>query len=304
MNRVRARGVRAVVPLMLWAFVFAACTQGAPQTNSNTLATPSGAATTQTLPQATLATSVDAATDLPVIVPTAVPSPLSTILPTALAGTSPLAPAATGTATVAVATGATAAVTTANPSGANAGLGDLIVAAQRALMSTKAYRGRTVTTLTSGATTTITVAFVAPDRFSIAGLGGQDFIIIGTSTWQRGPNTGWQKSPIDMSGIVNSSRDPKVIDEMAKSIVTSEVQQLADETLVGRPMHVYQYNTAFTSGDKTIHGTSKIWIGADDGLPYRQESDQDSLLEPGRTHRIITYDYNSADIRIDAPVVP
>jgi hypothetical protein len=95
-----------------------------------------------------------------------------------------------------------------------------------------------------------------------------------------------------------------VIEDLAKSIVTSDVPRLGDDTLNGRPMHLNQYKTAITSGDKTIRGTTKIWIGADDGLPYRQESDQDSIVGTGRTHRIITYDHNGADIKIDAPVVP
>ena len=137
----------------------------------------------------------------------------------------------------------------------------------------------------------------------IAGPGGQDFIIIGANSYQKGPNTGWQKSAIDMSGIINSFRDLKVIEDLAKSIITSDVQRLGDDTLNGRPMHVYQYNTAFSGGDKTINGTTKMWIGADDGLPYRQESDQDLILGTGRTHSIITYDYNSADIKIDVPLV-
>lgn len=291
MNLIRARGVRTVVPLLLLACVFAACTRGTPQANSNGVATPSGAASVQTPPQAT---------KLPATAPMAVPSAVAIVPPTTLSDTATPAPTATNAPAVA----ATIAVTTASPSGANGGLSDLIIAAQRALMSTSAYRVRTITTLANGTTTTTTVEFVAPDRFSMAQPGGEGFIIIGTNSYQKGPNTGWQKSAIDMSGIINSFRDPKVLEDLAKSIITSDVQRLGDDTLNGRSMHVYQYNTAVTVGDKTIRGATKIWIGADDGLPYRQEGDQDSILGTGRTHSIITYDYNSADIKIDSPVVP
>ncbi len=307
MKRARTRAPRSLALFLLLTWSLAACMQATPQPATNRAAEPSGSAAVQNPSPTTVAAPTGqpaATTYLPA--PTALANGLVAAAHTTSPDASASGPAATAapTASGALSITATTSASVATPPTTSGSLSDRIIAAQSALMATRAYRGRTVTTLSDGTTLTTTVEFVSPDRFHITAPGGQDFVIIGRNSWQKTPDAGWQKSAIDMSSLVNSFRDPKVLEELAKSIVSSDVRELSDDALNGSPMHVYQYNTAITTGEKTLNGTTKIWIGASDGLPYRMESDQDSLVSAGRTHSVITYDYDSADIKIDAPAAP
>jgi hypothetical protein len=51
-----------------------------------------------------------------------------------------------------------------------------------------------------------------------------------------------------------------------------------------------------------LTGTTRIWIGAIDGLPYKLESEQDSVITKGeKTKTVITVEYDSS-IKIEAPI--
>ena len=51
-------------------------------------------------------------------------------------------------------------------------------------------------------------------------------------------------------------------------MVVEKFRALGTESLDGRPMRVYQYETVTKVADVTTTGTGKAWIGANDGLPY------------------------------------
>lgn len=207
------------------------------------------------------------------------------------------------------ATSAPTATTAPKPAQANAPTGnpfDLILAAQRAQMNAKSWRTRTTTTGADGKTGTTLFEFVAPDRVHMAMPNGFEIIAIkGVGTYQKPPAGQWLKSPVDFSATYFAFMDPKTIEEFQKSIVVSAVKFVGPDLIDVKPMFVFQYATLVKGigpNGSDIAGTSKMWVGVTDGLPYKLESEQDSAVTLGaKSHTVAVYDYDPT-IKIEAPV--
>jgi hypothetical protein len=50
------------------------------------------------------------------------------------------------------------------------------------------------------------------------------------------------------------------------------VQSLGTDTLNGKSMQVYQFSTSSQANPLLATGTTKLWVGADDGLPYQSQT--------------------------------
>jgi outer membrane lipoprotein-sorting protein len=77
-----------------------------------------------------------------------------------------------------------------------------------------------------------------------------------------------------------------------------DVKYVGDETLNGRPAHVYSYHSTQTDSTVPYPFTSKIWVGTADGLPQKIEVTYDG---GDLKTMIITYDYDKS-IDIKPPV--
>jgi hypothetical protein len=67
-------------------------------------------------------------------------------------------------------------------------------------------------------------------------------------------------------------------------------------------MKVYTYLTTSTYGDVVATGSTRVWIGAIDGLLYRSETEtQSSALSGEKSKTVIVYEYDP-NIRIQAPL--
>ena len=180
---------------------------------------------------------------------------------------------------------------------------DVMTRAMRAQLDAKSYRAHVTSSLSDGSSTAMVIEYVAPDRYRMvndAQSGGknfkQEFIIVGGATYMKAPNGSWVKSPIDASGIVKAFRDPKMLDELAK---TADVKFVGPDTLDGAPMLVYQYTQNNPMG-MNLKSTSKTWLSVADGLPRKTESDGEYGGKKTKTLVTIT-DYN-ADIKIESPI--
>ncbi len=187
------------------------------------------------------------------------------------------------------------------PSGADGA--NLIFDAMRAQLASKSFR-MTMNTEDGDKKTTMTIEYVAPDRFHMIQASGTEIILLKEGMYQRSTKDGpWNKLPGEMgSNIVTTILDPKNIEELKNTVSVDQVKFLGPELLDGKLMWVYQYTTAVKMGDTTLNGTAKVWIGVLDKLPYRSESESDSLVNKGgktKTTSVYQYDPN---IKIEAPV--
>jgi len=184
---------------------------------------------------------------------------------------------------------------------------DAMTRAMRAQLDAKSYRAHVTTTMADGTTNKMLIEYAAPDRFRMTGEGqtgdesaGKSFkveyVIVGGATYVKMPNAGWTKSPIDARPMLKAFRDPKMLDELAK---TAEVKLVGPDTLDGAPMLVYQYTQNNALG-MNIKSHSKTWLAVADGLPRKTETEGE--FDGKKTKTLITMSDYNADIKIEAPV--
>jgi outer membrane lipoprotein-sorting protein len=169
-----------------------------------------------------------------------------------------------------------------------------ITRSMRAQMEVRSFRVRMEFSY-SGSGNTRTVEFVAPDRFHMTS-DKNEVIIVGPATYMKTPKGTWQKIPMDVNAMIQSFRDPQIIDEVRKSTNATFV---GPDTLDGSPMLVYQYTMSNAFGTNST-STTKSWISASDGLPRRLEIDGEINAIKARAVNTY-YDYN-AEIKIEPPM--
>jgi outer membrane lipoprotein-sorting protein len=182
---------------------------------------------------------------------------------------------------------------------------DVMLRAVRAQLDAKSYRAHVTSSLADGAPNKMTIEYVAPDRYRMIreGQGGgagengkMEFVIVNGAMYMKAPNGGWVKSPIDASQMIKAFRDPRMLDELAK---TADVKLVGADTLDGAPMLVYQYTQNNPMG-MNLKSTSKTWLSVADGMPRKTETAGE--FDGKKTTTLVTIsDYNS-DIKIDSPV--
>jgi hypothetical protein len=230
----------------------------------------------------------------------------TTVAPQSTATTAPVAPTMVATATaapIAPKTLATATEVTAPAAGGNTP--DVIANAERTLLKQKAWRVTTSIVASDGVTMTTQIEYVTPDRVHFVSANGEWIAIKGVGAWQKTAGAQWQQAPAAMSSVGDSlflAMDPAQIDQMMNIIVVEKFKSDGNDMLSGKPMRVYEYATTMTLGDTTYNGTSKIWIGALDGLPYKSTGSTTSGGASGGTSEVTTsYQYDSG-IKIEAPM--
>ncbi|HEX8458813.1 MAG TPA: hypothetical protein VF656_16070 [Pyrinomonadaceae bacterium] len=181
---------------------------------------------------------------------------------------------------------------------------DVLTRAMRAQLDAKSYRARIETTSPDG-TANMLVEYAAPDNYRMTGEtqpGGNakpvkmEYVIAGGATYVKVPNGQWVRSPIDAGQMIKAFRDPKMLDELAK---TADVKLVGTDNIDGAPMLVYQYTQTNPLGMQ-LKANSKTWVAVADGLPRKTETEGEMGGKKSKT-LINMSDYN-ADIRIEAPV--
>jgi hypothetical protein len=171
---------------------------------------------------------------------------------------------------------------------------DAVLKAMRAQRDAKMYRVHM--TLNNGTIQNV-LEYVAPDRFHLTSSNGAETIIVGDKTYQRQKGGQWVPFPIDIGSIIAQFRDPKYLDQLAQGL--TDVQQVGSDTLNGMKMIVYTFKTDQKAGDIQVTSTYKLWIGASDGLPYKQEV-QSHIVEIA-SNAVNTIEYDPS-IKIDPPL--
>jgi len=181
---------------------------------------------------------------------------------------------------------------------------DVMTKAMRAQLDAKSFRAHITSSASNDPSNKMTIEYVAPDRYRMVSeaQGGegknfnQEFIIVGNATFIKGPNGQWVKSPVDAGGMVKAFRDPKMLDELAK---TADVKYAGAEMLDGAPMLIYEYTQNNPMG-MNLKSTAKTWLSVADGLPRKTETEGE--FNGQKTKTLITIsDYNT-DIKIESPL--
>jgi hypothetical protein len=144
-----------------------------------------------------------------------------------------------------------------------------------------------------------TLDYQAPDRYHMLNLSTSqqqmnEFFIIGKDMYMKLGDR-WQKMP-GVAGSAMPNLRKMFDDEGLKRL--QDVKYVGDETLNGRPAHVYSYHSTQTDSTVPYPFTSKIWVGTADGLPQKIEVTYDG---GDLKTMIITYDYEKS-IDIKPPV--
>ncbi len=179
---------------------------------------------------------------------------------------------------------------------------DIIGRALRAELSAKSVRRHTVGT--DGDTKyENTLEYVAPDYLHQI-VGNNEFIYIrGVGTWRKKTSDAtWIAAGLGSSEQVFAGRDPAIMDGYMKSIVVDQVKFVGPQLLDKRPTFEYQYLVHLDPSTNTVADlTNKLWVGVADGLPYRLETDYDSVLHAGaKVHSVIVIEYPT-DITVIRP---
>jgi acyl CoA:acetate/3-ketoacid CoA transferase alpha subunit len=180
---------------------------------------------------------------------------------------------------------------------------DVMTKATRAQLDAKSYRANIKNTSSNGSTNTLLVEYAAPDHYHMvthSQAGGRDtsleYVIVGKDTFMKMNGGEWKRFPVDMSKMISAFRDPKFIEELAK---TADVKFVSADTVDGSPMLVYEYTMNNAMG-MNIKSHAKTWVAVADGLPRKSESESEYGGVKTKTEMTMS-DYNS-DIKIESPI--
>ncbi|HEY1404079.1 MAG TPA: hypothetical protein VGB05_08140, partial [Pyrinomonadaceae bacterium] len=103
---------------------------------------------------------------------------------------------------------------------------DVMTKAMRAQLDAKSYRAHVTSSAGDGTTNKLLIEYAAPDRYRMTGEGQgegtgkgfkMEYVIVGGATYIKNPNGGWVKSPVDGGEMIKAFRDPKMLEELAKT---------------------------------------------------------------------------------------
>lgn len=153
----------------------------------------------------------------------------------------------------------------------------------------------------NGKVSVTTTEFVAPSSMHMI-RASQELIILKEGSYVKDQGGAWRKPPVDMSSMMTTILDPKNVQDLLKDVTVDNLKFVGPDLIGGKPAWVYQFASQVKLGDQTINSTTKIWIGALDKLPYKSESEGDSVVNKGgKTKTTIIYEYDP-NIKIEAPI--
>lgn len=85
---------------------------------------------------------------------------------------------------------------------------------------------------------------------------------------------------------------------------SNDITVIGEETVNGSPAKIYQFTTSLDAGAQKKSTKNKLWIGINDNLPYKSETDQEFTWGPHttKTKIAITFSDFGADLKIEPPV--
>lgn len=181
-----------------------------------------------------------------------------------------------------------------------------LVEHMRAFLAEKSFRSKMEGKNSDGYEINGEMAFSSPDRYQInMNMNSSqqkiatEVILIGKESYLRMGNAGWQKAPVDIGQFVRQIRDEQMLEGTKDS---AEIKFVGTETIDGVPMNIYQY-PVHTPQMKGLKGTAKTWFSTADKLPYKTESQGETMVggKNIQTNTLLTYYDYGANIEIERP---
>ncbi len=283
--------MRSLLPRLLLAVIvlgaLSACTQPAAVPSQPTAAAqPTSAPAATEAPAATATTAPTATTEATATTPaTATTAPTATTAATATTEASPTAASSGGD-------------TSNAPTGQAAF--NLLVDSAKAQLAQKAWRVTINGKDENGKDQNIVLEVVRPGSFHMV-TAEAEFIVVPEGTFlKQGADGKWEKSPMDMSGLMSQALDEGNIEQQIKDLQPNEIKLVGADIVNGKPTWVYQYTTTQDVGGTKVQSDTKMWIGVADKLPYKAEVS--SEVNKANSLSTIMYDYDP-NIKIEAPQV-
>ena len=147
-----------------------------------------------------------------------------------------------------------------------------VLAALQALES-ETYRMQNTIVLSSGQTHINIIEKIPPDRMHVIA-DNAEYIIVEDKVFLKTEENGqWSEPQIPAATFLESGG----LSEKQTAETIGDVQWLRNDLLDGRPVVVYSYTCSTVAGDTEMHTQNEIWIGAEDGLPYKLVIDGETL---------------------------
>jgi hypothetical protein len=132
---------------------------------------------------------------------------------------------------------------------------------------------------------------IAGKEYHFVSSRGTEFYLIGSTFYlKQNAKAQWRKLPSnspEATGVTAALLAPK--ESLTSAIAAHNASLVGPDILDGKPMLVYQY---------TLNGApAKLWVGATDGLPYRNEG----ISKTGAKTTLTISDYN-AQIVLTPPI--
>lgn len=140
---------------------------------------------------------------------------------------------------------------------------------------TQPNRMDVTTILGDSQTRTNVIEFVPPDRKRLIDLDeGVEYIVVGEKVYSKTKTSGeWKETQIPASTFMG---DQEVTAQMISETISDE-QWLRKDTLNGKAVIVYDYKSTTMSNDIELHSRTELWVGENDGLPYKMVIDGEIL---------------------------
>jgi hypothetical protein len=177
---------------------------------------------------------------------------------------------------------------------------DLLVEASKGQLAQKAFRATITGKDADGKKQTTVIEYVNPDRYHLV-TPGTEIIIVEEGTFIKEAAGQWQKSPVNMQGMMTEILSEQGIEKIVRELKYEDIQLVGADLIGGKPMWVYQYKSALDAGGAKVATESKNWIGALDRLPYRVEAISDAGSGAKATTTVV-YEYDDS-LKIEAPKV-
>ena len=142
-------------------------------------------------------------------------------------------------------------------------------------LNNKSNRMDVTTVSGDGKTATNVIEFIPPDRKHIISIEENvEYIVIGEKVYAKTGTSGkWEATQIPSSAFLGEGEvTAEMIDEMI-----SEVQWMRWDEIEGKAVQVYGYISTTNSSDIELHSQTELWVGVEDGLPYKMVIDGEIL---------------------------
>jgi hypothetical protein len=166
-----------------------------------------------------------------------------------------------------------------------------LISSLKAQLALPAYRGN-LESQYQGKTSSIIVEYLSPDRYRVKN-DSMEAILIGKETYINLSGK-WSKMGTDLSSMIGSFRDPKLIETGI-----SNVKYIGVEQVNGISASVYTYTSSADFNGQKIAADGKVWVSQANNLPAKIEVTGEVAGE--KTFSTITYDYASK-VSIEPPM--